>query len=138
MDKYDLVLKDSWVEKSLVDHECSILKQLAGIKGVPSLVKAWTVRTDERDDDTLHYRPEGWTPPEGSKFVHRVRRRLLMTPVGSPFMTFKSHQELISGLIQGLESKLHSCLVSKFLTLTMYKSTKDLSLKGVSCIEISV
>lgn len=109
LDQFDCVLKDSWVEESLVEHERSMLEYIDGLEGMPSLIKAWTVQYDGKDDNTSRYRPEGWIPPETSKFVPRIHRRLLMTPVGSPLSTFRSQKELLLGLIDGLEGEFSSC-----------------------------
>ena len=52
LDKYDFVVKDAWLEKDLVNHECSILEHIAGIEGVPMVIKAWKVQFGGQDDTT--------------------------------------------------------------------------------------
>ena len=102
LDNNDYVLKDNWVDEELIDHEIDILSHIAGIKGVPVLVKSWTVQYKGEDDTTLRYRPAAWKRLE--RFVNRVHRRQLLRPVGSPLSTFRSQKELLLGLIAGLES----------------------------------
>ena len=81
LDGNDYVLKDNWVDEELVNYEASILSQIAGIKGVPVLLKSWTVQYNGEDDTTSRYRPAGWKP--FANFVNRVHRCQLLRPVGS-------------------------------------------------------
>ena len=103
LDNNDYVLKDNWVDEELIDHETSILSHIAGIKGVPVLVKSWTVQYKGKDDMTLCYRPAAWERLE--RFINRVHRCRLLHPMGSPLSTFWSQKELLLGLIARLESE---------------------------------
>ena len=93
-----------WLEKDLVNHECSILEHIAGIEGVPTVIKAWKVQFGGQDDTTLCHRPGEWDPTLTLCYVTCVHWCLLMTPVGSPLTSFRSQSELLHGLIVGLES----------------------------------
>ena len=116
LDGNDYVLKDNWVDEELVNYEASILSQIAGIKGVPVLLKSWTVQYNGEDDTTSRYRPAGWKP--FANFVNRVHRRQLLRPVGSPLSTFRSQKELLFGLISGLESERFRALSHTLLTFS--------------------
>ena len=104
LDEYNFVVKDALLEKDLVNHECSILKHIASIKGVPTIIKAWKVQFGGQDDTTLRHRPGEWDPTLTPHYVTHVHWRLLMMPVGSPLTSFRSQSELLHGLIAGLES----------------------------------
>lgn len=108
LDQYDLVVKDVWLEAHLVEHEQKILERIAGIEGVPLLVKAWTVQRRGVPDTTSCHRPTHWSRDRLTpNYAERIHRRLLMTPVGSPLYLFKSQREFLCGLITGLESMYH-------------------------------
>jgi len=116
LDGNDYVLKDNWVDEALADHEASILSHIADIKGVPLLLKSWTVQYNGEDDLTLCYRPAAWKP--SARFVNCVHWRQLLHPVGSPLSTFRSQKELLLGLISGLESECLRVLLHHLLTST--------------------
>lgn len=108
LDQYDLIVKDVWLEEHLVGHEKKILERIAGMKGVPLLLKAWTVQCRGISDTTSRNRPSHWNRDRLTPhYAERVHRRLLMTPVGSPLHMFKSQKELLCGLITGIESMYH-------------------------------
>jgi Fungal protein kinase len=105
LDEYDFVVKDSWLDEYLASHEEDIYEHISGIKGVPTLLKTWTVQNAGDDDSTLRHRPSSWDRRELSpEYVTRIHRRLLMAPVGSPLSSFRSQREFLGGLITALES----------------------------------
>lgn len=110
VDQYDYVLKDVWPEEHVMEREEMILGRIAGIEGVPSLIKAWTVQYKGADDTTLRHRPSEWDMKLSPRYTTRVHRRLLMTSIGSPLSTFRSQRELLSGLITALEGTYWSML----------------------------
>lgn len=107
LDEHDYVVKDSWLDEGLAGHEERIFHHISGVKGVPTLVKAWTVQNAGDDDSTLRHRPSRWDRQNLSpEYVTRIHRRLLMTPVGSPLSSFKSQREFLGGIITAVESTL--------------------------------
>ena len=99
--KKDYVIKDSWVHVSCVNRETDILEKIKGLRGVPHLITAWTVEIGGASDQTDTRRP---VPLDTLSSDVRVHRRILMQPVGIPLSEFKSIRELISVLIDILDS----------------------------------
>ena len=97
--KKDYVIKDSWTHESHLNREADILTKIRGLKGVPQLVAAWTVQAGGSDDWTDLHR---LSLPSFSDV--RVHRRLLMELVGTPLSEFKTIRELLSILIDILDS----------------------------------
>ena len=99
--KNDYVIKDSWVHVSRVNREMDILKKIKDLKGVPHLITAWTVEIRGLSDRTDTRRPVPLDTFSSDVCVHH---RILMQPVGIPLSEFKSIRELISVLIDILDS----------------------------------
>jgi Fungal protein kinase len=113
VDRYDFVVKDVWPEEHVMGREQMILERIAGIEGIPTLVKAWTVQYNGENDTTLRHRPSDWDMTLSPRYTTRVHRRLLMTSVGSPLSSFRSQRELLCGLIMALESAY--CLIPSWI-----------------------
>ena len=96
----DYVIKDTWTHKSHVNRERDILTKIRGLKGVPQLISAWTVEIGGVDDRTDTRR----SSLSCSSDI-RIHHRLLMQPVGIPLSDFSSIRELLSVLIDILDSK---------------------------------
>ena len=73
--------------------------KIQGVKGVPQLITAWTVQIGGLDDQTDLRRPFLTSPSD-----IRIHRRLLMEQVGIPLSEFKTIRELLSILINILDS----------------------------------
>ena len=99
-DGEDYVIKDLWTHASRVNQEEDILNKIHGMKGVPQLVAAWTVKIAGSDDRT-DTRRSSFPSLSGI----RVHRRLAMQPVGVPLSDFKTIRELLSIIIDVLDSK---------------------------------
>ena len=99
-DRKNYVIKDSWTHESHLNREADILRKIQGLKGVPQLIAAWTVQIRGSDDRTDIHRLSLSSPSDV-----RVHRRLLMEPVGMPLSEFKNIRELLSILIDILDSK---------------------------------
>ena len=99
--KKDYVIKDSWVHVSRVNHEMDILEKIKGLKGVPHLITAWTVKIRGVSDRTDTCHP---VPLDTLSSNVRVHRQILMQPVGIPLSELKSICKLISVLIDILDS----------------------------------
>ena len=95
----DYVIKDSWTHESRLNREADILIKIRGVKGVPQLIAAWTVQIGGSDDQTDLRRPFLTSPSN-----IRIHRRLLMEWVGIPLSEFKTIHELLSILIDILDS----------------------------------
>ena len=99
-DRKNYVIKDSWTHVSRLSHEVDILSKIQELKGVPRLIVAWTVQIGGSDDWTdVHHRSLS------SSSDIRVHHRLLMQPVGLPLSDIKSIHELLSVLIDILDSR---------------------------------
>ena len=96
--KTHYVVKDSWTHMSRLSREEDILRKIRGLKGVPRLVTAWSVRIGNSDDRTDTRRPSS------SSNEVRVHRRLVMQPVARPLSDFRSIRELLSVVIDILDS----------------------------------
>jgi len=78
-----------------------ILERIKDLRGVPRLIAAWTVEIGGSSDRTDTRRP---IPLNTLSSDVRVHRRILMQPVGTPLSEFKSIRELLSVLIDILDS----------------------------------
>ena len=73
--------------------------KILGVKGVPQLIAAWTVQIGGSDDQTDLCRPFLTSPSD-----IRIHRWLLMERVGIPLSEFKTIREVLSILINILDS----------------------------------
>ena len=94
------MVKDAWTHESRVNCEGDILTKILGLKGVPQLISIWTVKIDGVDDRTDIRRLSLFCSSD-----IRIHRQLLMQPVGIPLSDFGSIRELLSVLIDVLDSK---------------------------------
>ncbi|KAH7921358.1 hypothetical protein BV22DRAFT_1132339 [Leucogyrophana mollusca] len=106
------VVKDCWTNTDRQYREEVILQGLAGIKGVPTLIKAWTVKIGgskpKHCDTTSRRRPQDFLLFFPSIAVEtRAHRRLLMAPYAKPLVTFTSRRELLYCLIDIIDAHLH-------------------------------
>ena len=99
-DRKNYVIKDLWTHESRLNCEADILRKIQGLKGTPQLIAAWTVQIGGSDDRT-DIRHLSLSSPSDV----RVHCRLLMEPVGMPISEFKTICELLSILIDILDSK---------------------------------
>jgi len=95
------VIKDSWTHASRINRETDILEKIKDLKGVPHLIAAWTVEIGGLSDRTDVRRP---MPLDTLSSDVRLHRWLLMQPVGTPLAEFVSIRELLSVLIDILDS----------------------------------
>ena len=95
----DYVIKDSWTHASRATREVDILNKIRSQKGVPKLILAWTVEIAGSDDRT-DMRRSSFPSPSGI----RIHQRLVVQPVGVPLSDFQSIRELLSILIDILDS----------------------------------
>lgn len=111
------VIKDYWTHTGRKVTEEHILGRISGMRGVPTLVKAWTVQIAGVDETTDLLRPTFLT--RNMEFETRIHRRLLMTPVGEPLINFGSLQELVSILIDIVHGKHTALLLILNLTFSL-------------------
>jgi Fungal protein kinase len=97
------VVKDYWTHKGRKVAEEEILKRIIGLLGVPQLVEAWTVQVNGTDETTDSLRPSFLV--KNVEFETRIHRRILMTPVGDPLISFTSLQEFVSIFIDIVHGK---------------------------------
>ena len=137
--KKQYVLKDYWTHKGRKHTEEEFLLKIKGLLGVSQLVETWTVQTEGADETT------DWLWPlflVGNKdFETRLHRRLLLTPVGDPFVEFSSLQELVSIFIDivhgepitfNTSSNAHSSLSVHFILVDIYNILhQDISINNI-------
>jgi len=99
--KVNYVIKDSWTHASRINCETDILEKIKDLKGVPCLITAWMVEIGGLSDRTDVCHP---MPLDTLSSDVRLHRRLLMQPVGTPLAEFVSIRELLSMLIDILDS----------------------------------
>ena len=99
LDDQDYVIKDSWTHVSRMNREQDILNKIHGVKGVPQLITAWIVEIAGSDDRTDAHRSS--FPSLSGIHIHQ---QLVIQPVGRPLSDFKSIRELLSVLIDILDS----------------------------------
>lgn len=124
--KKDYVIKDSWIHASRVNRETDILEMIKDLRGVPRLIAAWTVEIGGSSDRTDIRRP---IPLDTISSDVRIHRRILMEPVGIPLSEFGSIRELLSVLIDVLDSTSKS--IAYFVYLTVFISSQS-TLREVS------
>ena len=90
----EYALKDCWVDEAKKTHEVDILKMVAGIPNVVTLVDEWDVMYDGKPDSTSNIRQQGGSLPGGH--CNRCHRRILLTPCGRSLSTFSSKFQLLS------------------------------------------
>ena len=115
------MIKDCWTHASRVNRERDILEKIKDLKGVPRLIAAWTVEIGGSIDrtDVCHPAPLHTL----SNDVH-IHLRMLMQPVGTPLSKFGSIRELLSMLIDILDSTSKS--IAWFVYLTVFSSQGNL------------
>ena len=113
------MIKDCWTHASRVNRKRDILEKIKDLKGVPCLIAAWTVeigglidRTDVRHPAPLH-------TLSNDVCIHL---QMLMQPVGTPLSEFGSIHELLSMLIDILDSTSKS--IAWFVYLTVFNSSQ--------------
>ncbi|KAI6011481.1 hypothetical protein EDC04DRAFT_2609880 [Pisolithus marmoratus] len=104
------MVKDSWTSASWVSCEEDILHEIQGLKGVPELVAACTVKIGGSDDD-MHLCHDF---PFHIEDV-RIHCRLVMWPVATPLSNFNSIHKLLSIFIDVLD--VHMTLVMQYYIL---------------------
>ena len=117
--KKDYVIKDCWTHASRVNRERDILEKIKDLKGVPHLIAAWTVEIGDSVDRTDVRRP---APLHTLSSDVRIHLRMLMQPVGTPLSEFGSIRELLSVLIDILDST--SKHIAWFVYLTVFNSSQ--------------
>jgi len=110
----DYAIKDSWSDTSRQLTEREILDDLNDIDGVPKVVEEAIVQVEGGDDSMDHRRSMMANPAikwhkKGRKMFsvleNRLHRRLVLHPLGIPVVSFSSKRELISVLIDIVQSK---------------------------------
>ena len=86
------ILKDSWVEVSRPMPEFQCLEDLKGMKGVAQIFCGGDVHVNKVLLTTGFVRGGGW----GDQKRVRVRRRVVLSSLGSHIETFRSKKELIT------------------------------------------
>jgi len=113
-DDCDYAIKDSWVDSGRDTTEIQFLKKAeqCGIEGVPRVVESKDLMVRGVNDTTDSHRPTfSRDNPSNNVFKHlenRVHRRLVLTPCAIPITHFMSKRELISVLIDIVESMFYS------------------------------
>lgn len=95
-------VKDTWAHVGRIKTEADFLTRAieAGVKGILTLISSTIVRIFGKDDTTENIR--GNVPG----LENRIHRRLVFKECGMPLTSFKSKKELISALIDAVNSKL--------------------------------
>ena len=96
----DYMIKDAWTHESHVNCKRDILTKIWGLKGVPQLISAWTVEIGGVDDQT-----DTCCSSLSCSSDIQIHCPLLMQPVEIPLSDFSSIHELLSILINILDSK---------------------------------
>ncbi|KAI6030243.1 hypothetical protein EDC04DRAFT_2898525 [Pisolithus marmoratus] len=104
------MVKDLWMSASWVSHEEDILHKIQGLKGVPELVAAWTVKIGSSDDN-MHLHHDFPFHIEDVQIHHR----LVMWLVATPLSNFNSIHKLLSIFIDVLN--VHMTLVMQYYIL---------------------
>ena len=113
------MIKDCWTHASHVNHERDILEKIKDLKGVPHLIAAWMVEIGGLIDQTDVHRPAPLHTLSNDVHIHL---RMLMQPVGAPLSEFGSIHELLSVLIDILDSMSKS--ITWFVYLTVFNSSQ--------------
>lgn len=97
------ILKDSWVLAGRVESEIDFLNSFAKhpalLGSVPVLIQGEDLQVNGVLDSTEHYRL-----PIGQINKHRVHRRHVTEPIGTPIVTFPSKSEFLSVIIDAIRS----------------------------------
>jgi hypothetical protein len=113
-DGCDYAIKDSWVDSDRETTEIQFLKKAeeCGIEGVPRVVESKDLMVHGVTDTTDSHRPMfSRVNPSNKVFKNlenRIHRRLVLTPCAVPLTHFTSKRELISVLIDIIESMVYS------------------------------
>jgi hypothetical protein len=95
------ILKDSWVREDHIHNEVATLRRIKGHKGleghVPKLIYGGNVIINGVEDSIRRYR--------SAHCIHRIHRRIIISPVGEPITSFKSKKEFIQAMITITDSK---------------------------------
>lgn len=94
------VIKDSWVQVGRASNEIDLLQEMDDVDGVPNLIWGGDVLLSDGTVDSTAMNRVGLQYSE-----ERVHRRLVMQPVAERIQTFNSKRELISVLIDIVNSK---------------------------------
>ena len=100
LDNAHYVIKDSWTHLSQLSREEDMLCKIQNVKGIPQLVTVWTIRIGNSDNRTDTCRPSS------SSNEVQVHRRLVMQLVARPLSNFRYIRELLSIIIDVLDSML--------------------------------
>lgn len=93
-DDKSYIIKDSWIATTLMSNEIETLNVVEGVPCVPTLIAGIDVELNNGKPMSTETRRVGVDFDE-----NRVRRRLVMTPVGQPLDSFTSKKELIGAMI---------------------------------------
>jgi Fungal protein kinase len=100
-DRY-YILKDSWVQSGRVESEINFLKLMAqhpALTGrIPKLIEGEDLQIGRYADSTEWYRID-----IGQIDQHRIHRRHVTEPIGSPLIKFKSRVECLSAIVDVLQ-----------------------------------
>ena len=113
------MIKDSWTHASRVNHKRDILEKIKDLKGVPCLIAAWTIEIGGLIDWTDVHHPAPLHTLSNDVCIHL---RMLMQPVGTPLSKFGSIHELLSMLIDILDSTSKS--IAWFVYLMVFNSSQ--------------
>lgn len=101
-------MKDYWVDNSQLQHESNMLEKLRGVRGIPILVKAWSVPFRGQSDSTMHIRLHYKHLTTNVKMAigtGRTHRRILMSPFATSIVNFSSVEELVSAVCDIVHGK---------------------------------
>ena len=101
------ILKDSWVQLGRVESEVDFLQRMAKypeLAGcIPRLIEGEDLRIRGEVDSTNQYRSK-----VGQVNRHRIHRRHVTEPIGSPLIKFSSKAEFLSAIIHVVEGMFFS------------------------------
>jgi len=106
-DGKNYVIKDSWVRNGRPYNEIEMLRELADVEHVPTLVAGEDIRLSDGSIDSTNFRRNGVGQEE------RLHRRLVMEQVAEPLHSFTSKKELIGAIADVIRSKCHDCYLFK-------------------------
>ena len=96
------ILKDSWIQSGRVESEIKFLELMArhpAFSGrVPKLIEGEDLQIGKYADSTEWYRID-----IGQVDRHRIHRRHVTEPIGSPLIKFKSKVECLSAIVDVLD-----------------------------------
>ena len=99
----NLVMKDSWIDKSRESKEHDILKVLSDVEHITNLIDEEIVQLGDEYHTTETLLNKFLSSAEKKGTAVRLHRRYLFGPYCKPILSFRSKKELVNGFINWAE-----------------------------------